>query len=114
MSASARRTPWTRRVASAPIRFYRRYLSRLKPPMCRFSPTCSEYAVVALEERGLLVGTALALWRILRCNPLCKGGYDPVPGTDPLGLHRRHGAARESEPDAKVEPERAERENPRR
>jgi uncharacterized protein len=48
---------------------------------CRFQPTCSEYAVVALSQRGVLWGTALALWRVLRCNPFGRGGFDPVPGT---------------------------------
>lgn len=51
----------------------------MKTPCCRFTPTCSVYAITALEKHGALKGTALAVWRILRCNPLCKGGYDPVP-----------------------------------
>ena len=68
-----------RRLATAPIRFYRRFLSPLKPPMCRFSPTCSAYAVEAIETHGVFRGSLLACWRILCCNPLCKGGYDPVP-----------------------------------
>ena len=63
-----------------PIALYRRVLSPLKgAPSCRFVPTCSEYAAIALRERGLVVGGALAVWRILRCNPLCRPGYDPVP-----------------------------------
>ena len=62
-----------------PIRAYRRFLSPLKPPSCRFTPTCSRYALDALEEWGVLIGLALALWRILRCNPFSRGGYDPVP-----------------------------------
>lgn len=67
------------RVLLAPVRFYRRYLSGLKRvPTCRFLPTCSEYAIEAIEKRGPLVGLAKAGWRILRCNPLCRGGYDPV------------------------------------
>lgn len=61
------------------VRWYQRCLSPLKPPCCRFYPTCSHYAVEAIETHGALKGTALAIWRILRCNPLCKGGYDPVP-----------------------------------
>lgn len=63
-----------------PVHMYRKYLSGLKPsPTCRFRPSCSAYAVGAVREWGILVGTALALFRILRCNPFCKGGYDPVP-----------------------------------
>lgn len=46
---------------------------------CRFTPTCSAYAIEALQKHGLLKGSCLAVWRILRCNPYCKGGYDPVP-----------------------------------
>lgn len=62
------------------IRFYRKYLSRLKrTPTCRFTPTCSAYALEAYQKRGFFVGTALAVWRILRCNPYNPGGYDPVP-----------------------------------
>ena len=59
------------------IRFYQQYLSALKGgPTCRFVPTCS---VEAITKYGALKGSALALWRILRCNPFSKGGYDPVP-----------------------------------
>ena len=62
------------------IRFYQKYLSGLKQgSSCRFIPTCSTYAIEAIEIHGLLKGVALALWRILRCNAFCKGGYDPVP-----------------------------------
>jgi putative membrane protein insertion efficiency factor len=70
---------WIRRVFTAPIVFYRRFLSPLKPPMCRFEPTCSGYALQAIRERGILVGCTLTLWRLLRCQPFCKGGHDPVP-----------------------------------
>lgn len=62
-----------------PIRLYRRYISPLKPPCCRFTPTCSQYAIEAIEEWGVLVGLILSVWRVLRCNPFGKGGYDPVP-----------------------------------
>ena len=63
-----------------PVRFYRKYLSGLKPaPCCRFRPTCSAYAIEAVKEWGILVGTILAVCRVFRCNPFCKGGYDPVP-----------------------------------
>jgi putative membrane protein insertion efficiency factor len=76
-----------RRAFTLPLRFYRRWLSPLKPPMCRFSPTCSQYAIEAIELHGILRGSGLALWRILRCHPLCKGGYDPVPGSEPKRKH---------------------------
>ncbi|GAB4558063.1 MAG: hypothetical protein Tsb0020_02740 [Haliangiales bacterium] len=67
------------RALMAGIRFYQRVLSPLKPmPTCRYLPTCSSYALEALERRGLIVGTVLTIWRILRCNPLFPGGYDPV------------------------------------
>lgn len=62
------------------IKFYRKYLSGLKKaPTCKYFPTCSEYAIEALEKHGVLKGGLLAVWRILRCNPFSKGGYDPVP-----------------------------------
>ncbi|MBQ7476935.1 MAG: membrane protein insertion efficiency factor YidD [Selenomonadaceae bacterium] len=61
------------------IKFYRKYLSPLKPPCCRFVPTCSAYAIEAFEKYGWRRGIILTAWRILRCNPFCKGGYDPVP-----------------------------------
>ena len=60
------------------IGFYRRYISPLKKPCCRFYPTCSQYALEAIEKYGALKGTFLAIKRILRCNPLFEGGYDPV------------------------------------
>lgn len=63
----------------AMIRGYKKYISPALPNACRFSPTCSEYAMQALEEWVVIRGLGLAIWRILRCNPLCKGGYDPVP-----------------------------------
>ena len=63
-----------------PVHFYRAAISPLKGvPSCRYLPTCSEYAVTAVKQRGLVVGSLLAAWRILRCNPLFRGGYDPVP-----------------------------------
>lgn len=63
------------------IRVYQKLLSPLKiRPCCIFYPTCSQYAVEAIEKRGIIVGLALGIWRILRCNPFNKhGGYDPVP-----------------------------------
>ena len=48
-------------------------------PCCRFYPTCSAYALEAFQDRGFFVGMGLSVWRVLRCNPFCRGGYDPVP-----------------------------------
>lgn len=62
-----------------PIRFYQRYVSPHTPPACRFTPTCSQYAVEALRKHGPIKGLWLAVWRILRCNPWGGSGYDPVP-----------------------------------
>lgn len=62
------------------IRFYKKFLSPLKRhPVCRFYPTCSSYAIEAFEKRGFFAGMILTVYRILRCNPFCRGGYDPVP-----------------------------------
>ncbi|WP_314621665.1 membrane protein insertion efficiency factor YidD [uncultured Selenomonas sp.] len=61
------------------IRFYRVFLSPLKPPSCRYVPTCSEYAMIAVEKYGAAKGSLLAIKRILRCHPFHEGGYDPVP-----------------------------------
>jgi len=68
-----------RRVAVLLIRGYQRAISPLFPPACRFAPTCSSYALTAITRFGLLRGGAMAVWRILRCNPWGPGGYDPVP-----------------------------------
>ncbi|NLT96665.1 MAG: membrane protein insertion efficiency factor YidD [Christensenellaceae bacterium] len=61
------------------IRFYKLAISPYLPQACRFTPSCSEYAVQAIERYGALKGLRLSIWRVLRCNPFCKGGYDPVP-----------------------------------
>ena len=61
------------------IRGYQYFISPLVPPSCRFEPTCSHYTVGALKRHGAVVGLALALWRVLRCNPFCSGGVDEVP-----------------------------------
>ncbi|MBQ8908566.1 MAG: membrane protein insertion efficiency factor YidD [Clostridia bacterium] len=68
-----------KRIVLALIRFYRKRISPLKPPCCRFTPSCSAYALEAFQKRGFLVAFFLTVWRILRCNPFCRGGYDPVP-----------------------------------
>lgn len=62
------------------IKCYQRTLSRLWPNVCRYSPSCSNYMIHAVTNRGLIVGTALGTWRILRCHPFAAGGYDPPPG----------------------------------
>ena len=67
-----------KRILIAPVKLYRRFISPAKPPCCRFTPTCSEYFILAVEEWGVL-GVFLALWRVLRCNPWSRGGYDPPP-----------------------------------
>ena len=61
------------------IKFYRVFLSPLKPPSCRYIPTCSEYALIAIEKYGAMKGGWMAVKRVLRCHPFHKGGYDPVP-----------------------------------
>lgn len=67
------------RLLVACIRLYQRTLSPLLGNHCRFYPSCSQYAVEALQTHGVLRGTAYAVWRLLRCQPFCKGGHDPVP-----------------------------------
>ena len=62
------------------IRIYQKYFSALKGyPTCKYVPTCSQYAIEALQKNGLILGSILTVWRLLRCNPFSKGGYDPVP-----------------------------------
>lgn len=61
------------------IKFYRKYISPFKSTKCPYFPTCSEYGLEAVEKYGAIKGGLLALWRIIRCNPFSKGGYDPVP-----------------------------------
>jgi len=68
-----------KRALLGAIRFYRRHISPMFPPCCRFTPTCSAYALEAVEKYGALKGGYLALRRILKCHPFHPGGYDPVP-----------------------------------
>lgn len=71
---------FVRRIFLLPVHFYRKFISPLKrTPSCRFVPTCSQYAIEAVNEWGIVFGAALAVWRLLRCNPFCRGGFDPVP-----------------------------------
>ena len=68
-----------RALALAPLRFYKRFLSPLLPPMCRFDPTCSIYMMQAIEKHGTLRGVWLGMLRLARCHPFNPGGWDPVP-----------------------------------
>lgn len=77
-----------KRFMLALIRFYQTGISPYSKPRCRYIPTCSRYAVQAVERYGALRGGLMAAWRILRCNPFSKGGYDPVP-EDPYVTIRR-------------------------
>jgi len=70
---------FARRTLQAPIRFYRKFISPLKPPTCRFYPTCSAYALEAIEVHGAAKGAYLAARRICKCHPFHPGGLDPVP-----------------------------------
>jgi len=77
--AGTRRHSLAARGGMAAIRFYRRYISPLLPDSCIYTPTCSAYALEAIQKYGFIKGGLLAARRILRCNPFHKGGYDPVP-----------------------------------
>ncbi len=68
-----------RRSAISLLRMYKRWISPLFLPACRYVPTCSEYAAEAVEVHGIAKGSLLAAWRLCRCHPLAKGGFDPVP-----------------------------------
>lgn len=68
-----------KKIMISVIKFYRKHISPHFPPTCKYYPTCSSYALEAIEVHGAFKGGALALFRLLRCNPLFKGGYDPVP-----------------------------------
>ena len=67
-----------REVALLPLQLYRRVISPLMRPHCRYSPSCSEYALDAVRSYGVIRGGVLAAWRVMRCNPFSHGGYDPV------------------------------------
>jgi hypothetical protein len=88
-----------KRLFLAPIAAYQRWISPALPRRCRYEPTCSDYAVQSIRRFGLARGLLLACWRLLRCNPLSHGGFDPVPErftlrvgpVDPSDHHRRQG-----------------------
>lgn len=67
-----------KRILISLIKFYRCRISPLTPPKCKYIPTCSQYALDAIEKYGAIRGGIMAVFRILRCNPFSKGGYDPV------------------------------------
>jgi putative membrane protein insertion efficiency factor len=68
-----------RSAVAGALRAYKRVVSPLLPPACRFHPTCSAYAAEAVERHGVARGAVLAAWRLLRCHPWSEGGFDPVP-----------------------------------
>jgi putative membrane protein insertion efficiency factor len=78
-----------RAIATAPIRFYSRVISPALPPRCKYHPSCSAYAVQAIDSFGILRGSVLAVWRLMRCNPFSHGGYDP-PEAQTLFRARAH------------------------
>lgn len=88
------------RLLTAPIRFYQRFVSPALPPSCRYVPTCSSYAVQALQDHGALRGTWLSIRRLGRCHPWHEGGLDPVPPV----RERRSGAGSSSSVDSAAEP----------
>jgi uncharacterized protein len=88
-----------KRVLLAPLRGYRRWVSPALPRRCRYEPTCSAYAIEAIERFGAARGLLLACWRLLRCNPFSHGGFDPVPRrftlrVGPVDPASYHGEAR--------------------
>jgi putative membrane protein insertion efficiency factor len=70
---------WPRRVLMVPIRGYQKFISPALPPSCRFTPSCSQYALEAVAKYGAVRGTWLAARRLVRCHPFNPGGYDPIP-----------------------------------
>jgi putative membrane protein insertion efficiency factor len=67
------------------VRLYQLLVSPLLPKTCRFLPSCSQYMIEAIQHYGVLTGLARGCWRVIRCNPFCPGGYDPVVGAHPSG-----------------------------
>ena len=83
---------WPRRALMGPVRAYRWLLKPWLGTACRFEPSCSAYALAALERHGALAGGALTGWRLVRCHPWCEGGLDPVPAHNPLARLAECGA----------------------
>jgi len=75
------------------IRGYQLYISPMRPPTCRYYPSCSQYAVIAITRHGAIRGTGLAAWRLLRCNPWSAGGVDDVPPAHDQQRHHHHVAS---------------------
>lgn len=82
-------TLFLRRAFVLPIVAYRKFISPLKKPSCRFTPTCSQYALEAIMKRGIFIGSFLAVKRIIKCNPFGPFGYDPVPEAKPKKTKRK-------------------------
>jgi putative membrane protein insertion efficiency factor len=78
------------RIILAPVRGYQRFISPALPRRCKYHPSCSAYAVQAVESFGILRWVVLAVWRVLRCNPFSHGGYDPVSAQRLFSMPRRH------------------------
>lgn len=76
------RFPSSKSAVLGLLRAYKLAISPLFPPSCRYVPTCSEYAAEAIDRHGVLRGAGMAIWRLLRCHPFVKGGFDPVPLED--------------------------------
>ena len=93
-------TFWKRPVSwltIAVVKLYQKTLSRLWPNICIYSPSCSHYMIYAVRSRGLVIGLLMGTWRILRCHPLAKGGYDPPPGYEKELSHRSGNVADEAD-----------------
>lgn len=89
----------SRGLLIAPVRLYQMTLSPLIPFGCRFEPTCSHYFIEAVKTHGALRGGWMGVWRVLRCQPLCRGGYDPVPGASGKAEDPAGGAGSDGVPD---------------
>lgn len=74
-----------KKIFMLPIRFYKRFISPIFPPMCKYYPSCSSYALTSIERFGVIKGGIMAIWRLLRCNPYSNGGVDYVP--EKFGLY---------------------------